>query len=156
MTFWEFFLLHRRINLHQRQKKADLFIMALRKKNEKKAGKTLSQQKQQHCVKTDNLIIYTILFFFSVNFGQNAFFVLLKMAATINYSFFWCFGRYFSVTHLVLFSSTIFRENLIYQGLIDWGVIKIDKNSFMFCFMCFQKFHWNVFQIFSLLIKAYH
>ena len=65
-AIWEFVLLHRRINLYWREKKAHYFILALRKIKRQKSRKNLCSNKTTALCEKNNLIIMTFLFFFSV------------------------------------------------------------------------------------------
>ena len=66
-TIWEFVLLHRRINLYWREKKAHYFILALRKIKRPKSRKNLCSNKTTALCEKNNLIIMTFLFGQSVN-----------------------------------------------------------------------------------------
>ena len=121
LTIWEFVLLHRRINLYWREKRAHYFILVLRKIKRPKIRKNLCSNKTTALCEKNNLIIMTFLVFFSV---QWYFFVGSHLYFSGNGKkwklerFSAAFEVIYLVTHLFLLSCIIFRQKVISEGFM--------------------------------------
>ena len=123
-AIWEFVLLHRRINLYWREKRAHYFILALRKIKRPKSRKNLCSNKTTALCEKNNLIIMTFLFFFSVILCWKPSLFLCKWQEVIIRWVYAALEAIYLVTHPFLLSCTIFRQKVNSEGFMASDPIK--------------------------------